>query len=379
MPSVFSKIIGADNRVYLYGAIVAISALGIIHFKQSLSSRDEIQMFSQQTSINKMDLITTELPLLIAPFAAIDSVHYLTEIIYHSIQNKSWNPDQQSLQYLGISSLLGFALPLVFVMRNKSIKSANREGIRNGVRRFFYHISTITGIILGCGFLYRSFLWSLKYSVSTPFLMVSITCAYHMYKKGDIGGLIRNGEFKGPAITRLVLGGLSGYSGVKVYGMLKDYEQRRMSKIYGGLRKIYGVIMEQLIFDDIGDYMKYVLLGGILTANLYNLILDSVVSKYFMPFSFKIRNKFMDADNQWIYESYYYYMNEVNYGLPKDIFCEIFKYAGIEEDFRLWMENDECRIKYEEKHAYVQELMILAHIIFSYVSYRQLYNRIKIG
>ena len=84
-------ILGANKRVYFYGAIVAISAIGIIHFKQSLSQRDEIQIFSQHTSINKIDLITTELPLLIAPFAGIDAIHYLTEIIYDLNQNHQIN------------------------------------------------------------------------------------------------------------------------------------------------------------------------------------------------------------------------------------------------------------------------------------------------
>ena len=376
MPSVFSKILGADKRVYLYGAIIAISAIGYIHFKHTLSQRDEIHIFTQQTSINKMDLVTTELPLLIAPFAGIDAIHYLTEIIYHLIQTHKIN--QKSLKYFGITGLLGFALPIMYVLRNKNINSTaiQKQGIRDGFKRFTVHIASILSFMGICGIMYRFFLWSLKFSFSAPFLVVGTANLYQIWPTRINMDQIKNDrKLQIEAMARLVLGTILGVVGIKIYIKMRNYEQYKMNKIYGGLRVIFEGIKDRFIWNDVE--WKYVTFCGILIANLFNFLMDSVVSKYFMPFSFKIRNSFLDANNQWIYESYYYFMNDVNKTLPKEIFCEIFSYAGIEQDFRFLMENNECRIKYEEKHSYIQELSILAHICFSYVSYRELYDRIK--
>ena len=170
-------------------------------------------------------------------------------------------------------------------------------------------------------------------------------------------------------------GALSMFIGTKIYLVLRNYERYRMGKIYANLQEMMHRIIGRFVWYDLE--WKYLLLSGIFVSNLFNFLMDSVVSKYFMPFSFKIRNQFYEANNQWIYDNYYYYMRDKNRILPKEILCEIFSFAGIEEDFPLWIDNDECRIQYEEKHSYMQELSILAHIWFSYSSYRELYDRIK--
>eukprot|EP01084_Bolivina_argentea_P261869 442700_1 len=372
MPSVWSQFMGADKRVYIYGAVIALSSIGLIHFKQSLSKRDEIQIFTQQTTINKMDLITTELPLLIAPFAGIDAIHYSTEIIYDLIKTQTIN-DKLAKNCL-ISTLLGFGLPIVYVLRNHNIKVKN-NGIRIGVKRFIYHIGSITFLCAIFGITYRAILWSLKFSVSTPFFIIGTALIYKMYKRLNKVNIYTDRALQIDSMVRSVIGVVSFLVGRKVYVRLRDYEQYRMQKIYGGITRMVNKILNKFIWNDMD--LKYVLLSGIFVSNLFNFLMDSTVSKFFMPFSFKIRNRFLEQSNYWIYESYYYYISDVNNTLPKEICCEIFSYAGIEQDFKFLIENDKCRIQYEEKHSYVGELSILAHICFSYVSYRELYHRIK--
>eukprot|EP01083_Nonionella_stella_P034648 94793_1 len=373
MPSVLSTLFSAPKRVYVYGAIVAISTIGLIHFKQNFTrreSRDEIQILSQQTNINKMDLITTELPLLIAPFAGIDAIHYATEIVYDLVNTHTVHPDV--LQRCALSGLLGFGLPIVYVFRNKNMSSSN--GIRSGVKRFVYHIASVASLVGWSAVTYRFMLWSLKYSLSTPFFVVGSVLLYKLFKQ--MKSVRPVDEFmKLSTFIRLTATGASFAIGSKVYFRMREYEKYRMNKIYDTINTAFFRIWSKFIWHDVD--MKYVLFSGIFIANLFNFLMDSVVSKYFMPFSFKIRNKFLEQNNNWIYDSYYHYMSDANTMLPKSILWEIFSFAAIEEDFRLWIGNDQCRIQYEEKHLYVQELSILAHICFSYVSYRELYQRIK--
>ena len=308
-----------------------------------------------------MDLFTTELPLFVAPFAGIDAIHYLTEIAYRSMT--SGNVHRGLMAKCAVSGCLGFVLPISFMLRNKRVaaKSVQVRGLRTGMKRFIGHLSTITLSLSIFGSTYRAMIASTKYLLTAPLFMVT---AHSIFR----------------APHTVPLGIASFCIGRVLFRKIKEWEQLKMTRIYSRIGNAMQQITDRLVWTDMKNRemeWKYVLFGGFLTANLFNFLMDSVLSKYFVPFSFKIRDQFMQQDTHWIYDSYFQNVKDVNRALPREIMYEIFGFAGIEEEYRVWMTNDHCRIQFEEEHYFVQEMSILAHIAFSYASYRELYRRIK--
>ena len=174
MPSVVGTLFSPNNRCYLYGAIVSVTAIGILHFKGVARSRyDEIQTFSQKSTMNRIDLITTELPLFIAPFAGIDCIHYLTEMAYRTM--KRGQITRLLVAQCAVSGGLGIGLPISFLLRNKHIaaKSVPVRGLRNGMRRFMSHSLSITVFISFFGSFYRFIIASMKYVIAAPLIVIA--------------------------------------------------------------------------------------------------------------------------------------------------------------------------------------------------------------
>ena len=351
MPTVLSKILLKNKRILTYCVSTLFSAIGIAYFKIMVHKRQEISLFSKWRVLLILNTITTEIPLLLSPFACIECIFYLLELLHK--YNKI------TLIYFLSTSLLGVILPIYHIQRNKYLINVNfdfNKDFMKSIKQSLYIPSMLLFGVISI----RLILYLMKFIVSGGFGLITIAstliCVYQLAKFITKVGFT---PFNPVHFSRFLFAIMVFYAA--------KYPLGYVGKIYQVLAKLERIIIN-VMYKSLLPYFskickikrKLTLLIGILLSNGLSLIIHSSLSEYMFPLSYETEKYCLEQDNKWMYESFYYFLGKRNQCLPKAIYLEIFEFAGLEFEYKLIFKNNR---NYEtQKNEYSMLYVIVSYL-----------------
>lgn len=353
MPAVLSKILSPKRRVYIYAFILLL--VSIIHTKLSFDKSNSIEFITSPQIINRIDLVISKIPLFISTFAGIDSIHYLTRMLWVSKSNPI---NIKTTTFVIVSSILGFVLPLMYSFKKTLPKSDDHDTapnmlkLRKAVTRVMIRFAIITWMIIGTATALRVFAPAIRYTLISLYFLTSVGTG---------------------------IGTIGIYFLDTVNAKLKDLvkEQQIVSNVNGLIIRGLNWIKGGIILENVDISGRYMLPTGLLASIVYVYFMDFLASEYFDPY---LKTTFLNGtDKKWIYQSYYHYVKDHDCKLSKDTLYEIFGYAEICKnhiDRVSWMRHKMSHDGWFDiptgLKIYAQELIVVSHFVFAYISYRQI-------